>query len=104
MSIDLLCRRMPEPDTHGIMKLKQRHLNMVGILADCDHLDMKQMHHQLVTHYDYFFGPLTVRPAVPSDDFRKSWVASMVCDLIEARRWWLKRYAQLIAGPTPPAT
>jgi hypothetical protein len=99
MSIDLLSRRMPEPDTHGIMTLKQRHLNMVEVLAVCNHLSMEQMHHQLVEHYDYFFGPLTVRPAVPMDEFRKSWVASMVCELVEARRWWLQRYKQLMAGP-----
>ena len=98
--IDLLGAKMPEiPDTpHGLMQLRQRHVNLIGILADCDWLSMDQMRTQLIEHYEYFFGPLRLQsPAVPSDEFRKAWVVMSVCDLIQAR--WLERYKMLIEGP-----
>jgi hypothetical protein len=57
----------------------------------------EQMRKQLIENYEYFFGPLRLKSeAVPSDEFRKAWVVSSVCDLIQARRDWVRRYAQLM--------
>jgi hypothetical protein len=95
--IELLSARMPPFTDHreSLMQLRPRHLSQIATLANIESLSISQLRHQLVEHYDYFFGPLRAEE-VPSDiSIRKPWVVGMLIDLIQARRDWLHRRAQL---------
>jgi hypothetical protein len=55
-----------------------------------------ELHTVLCKNFVHFFGRLRPKArTVPSDELRQEIMVVQLLDLVQDRRWWLERYAQL---------
>ena len=92
----LLCAQMPPPTKkrESLMQLRPRMLDHIDSMARSDRTiaDLRMV---LCKNYVHFFGRLRPKnKTVPSDELRREIMVAQLLDLVQDRRWWLRRYAQ----------
>jgi hypothetical protein len=78
------------------MQLRPRNLDHVDSMARSDR-SIADLRMVLCKNYVHFFGRLRPKArTVPSDELRQEIMVAQLLDLVQDRRDWLQRYAQLM--------
>jgi hypothetical protein len=78
------------------MQLRPRNVDNVDSMARRDR-SIADLHTVLCKNYVRFFGRLRPKTrTVLSGELRQEIMVDQLLDLVQARRWWLQRYAQLM--------